>query len=550
MQGKLDYSKKYNVFLSYRRDGGEAMAILLRDRLAEKGYRVFLDVENLNAGTFNDKLLEIIDGCTDFVLVCSAGCLDRCINEGDWVHKEISHAYKAGKNVVPVMLRGFEWPEALPEDIEILRMQNGVSASNSEFFEAVIDRLADKFLQSSPKRMKKLIFKIAKVVSAVIGVLALTVVLAVGIVTLLGQGDNITQILYVRDDKPASKELPSSAGEPNEAYDEQQASTEHDFIPEDTESLLVTVTEQSQEESAPPVTTTAAAVQADSAPAATTTTRPNTTTTTQRAVTTTTPTVTTTTAPPVTTTRPITTTTVPPVTTTTRPVTTTTRPVTTTTRPVTTTTRPVTTTTTRPVTTTTASSPVTTTTASPVTTTTTAPPVTTTAPPVTHNISVSAGTGGSASGGGAFNNGSSVTVIANAEASHNFDGWYSGGAKVSDSLSYTFAATANTALEARFSLKEYTVSFVLGTFGGVINWPGENSRIVRHGEQVGMLPNAWRDDEERIDTFHLPPFYEILYITTYRTEWLAGNTPVNEYTVITSNITFTVYFHGTETRVD
>jgi len=150
MANEVNYSEKYDVFLSYRRDGGETMAILLRDRLTVKGYKVFLDIESLNSGSFNKKLLSVIEGCTDVVVVCSKNSLARCANKGDWVRAEIAHALKNGKNVVPVMLRGFEWPDVLPDEIEALRMQNGVNANSTEYFDAAIDRLASKFLQSTP----------------------------------------------------------------------------------------------------------------------------------------------------------------------------------------------------------------------------------------------------------------------------------------------------------------------------------------------------------------------------------------------------------------
>jgi len=145
-----NHANKYDVFLSYRRDGGETMAILLRDRLSAKGYRVFLDIESLNSGSFNEKLLSVIEECTDIIVVCSKNSLDRCANEGDWVRMEIAHALKHGKNVVPVLLRGFEWPDTLPGDIDALRMQNGINAGSNEYFDAAIDRLAKKFLASVP----------------------------------------------------------------------------------------------------------------------------------------------------------------------------------------------------------------------------------------------------------------------------------------------------------------------------------------------------------------------------------------------------------------
>ena len=52
----------YDVFISYRRDGGGTLAQLIYDRLTERGYRVFLDIESLRSGKFNEKLLEAVNG--------------------------------------------------------------------------------------------------------------------------------------------------------------------------------------------------------------------------------------------------------------------------------------------------------------------------------------------------------------------------------------------------------------------------------------------------------------------------------------------------------
>lgn len=52
---------KHDVFISYRRDGGEYTAKILRDRLSELGYAVFFDVESLRSGDFNTKLYSVIE---------------------------------------------------------------------------------------------------------------------------------------------------------------------------------------------------------------------------------------------------------------------------------------------------------------------------------------------------------------------------------------------------------------------------------------------------------------------------------------------------------
>lgn len=145
---------KYDIFISYRRDGGEYTAKILHEKLMNMGYSVFFDVESLRSGKFNTALLEVIDKCKDFLVVLSPQSLDRCANEEDWVRLEIAHALKKKKNVVPVMLRGFSFPEKLPEDIEPVRFQNGIEAS-TEFFDAFIARLG-KFLLSKPGMVKRI----------------------------------------------------------------------------------------------------------------------------------------------------------------------------------------------------------------------------------------------------------------------------------------------------------------------------------------------------------------------------------------------------------
>ena len=67
-----------------------------------------------------------------------------------------------------------------------------------------------------------------------------------------------------------------------------------------------------------------------------------------------------------------------------------------------------------------------------------------------YSVSVSAEEHGSAIGGGAFDLGDSVTVIATPDSGYMFDGWYSNGTKVSEELSYTFTIAGDTNLVAKF----------------------------------------------------------------------------------------------------
>lgn len=150
----------YDVFISYRRDGGGTLAQLIYDRLTERGYRVFLDIESLRSGKFNEKLLEVISQCRDLVVILPPGALERCREEGDWLYLELSHALGEGKNIVSVMMKGFAWPEDMPAGLEELKHFNGIQDSK-DYFDAVIDKMT-ALLQSRASVSVRLVKKIQK----------------------------------------------------------------------------------------------------------------------------------------------------------------------------------------------------------------------------------------------------------------------------------------------------------------------------------------------------------------------------------------------------
>ena len=157
--------KKYDIFISYRRDTGAETAKHLRDMLTAKGCRVFFDTDSLRSGDFNTELLRVIDECKDFILILMPGSLDRCVNEDDWVRQELAQALASGKNVIPILGAGFSFPEELPEEIDAVRYKNGISA-NVEYFDAVVDKLVG-FLKTNPRRM----FITRRVLPAVLAVI-------------------------------------------------------------------------------------------------------------------------------------------------------------------------------------------------------------------------------------------------------------------------------------------------------------------------------------------------------------------------------------------
>ena len=95
-------TQQYDIFISYRPTGGAQYARILQLRLTQRGYKVFLDYDELTDGVFGDHIKDAIHKAPVFMLVLSAGSMARCVNESDWVRQEIMLALEQGKHIVPV----------------------------------------------------------------------------------------------------------------------------------------------------------------------------------------------------------------------------------------------------------------------------------------------------------------------------------------------------------------------------------------------------------------------------------------------------------------
>ena len=138
---------KYDIFISYHRNSYDT-ANLIATRLRAAGYSVFFDMETLRSGKFNEQLYNAIDSCIDFILVLPPNALDRCVNEDDWVRLEILLAMNAEKNIVPVMLNGFTWPNPMPDKLEELPNYQALTTSSIEYLDLAMERLQNKYLLS------------------------------------------------------------------------------------------------------------------------------------------------------------------------------------------------------------------------------------------------------------------------------------------------------------------------------------------------------------------------------------------------------------------
>ncbi|XP_054289187.1 NAD(+) hydrolase sarm1 isoform X4 [Macrosteles quadrilineatus] len=141
--------KSLDVFVSYRRSNGSQLASLLKVHLQLRGFSVFIDVERLEAGKFDNNLLQSIRQAKHFLLVLTPQALERCIADSeckDWVHREIVAALQSNCNIIPI-IDNFEWPEPehLPEDMRAVCHFNGVRWIH-DYQDACVDKL-ERFMR-------------------------------------------------------------------------------------------------------------------------------------------------------------------------------------------------------------------------------------------------------------------------------------------------------------------------------------------------------------------------------------------------------------------
>ena len=147
----------YDAFISYRRDGGHALAALLKVHL-ERNFNkhVYMDTEELEVGRFDEELLETIGRTPNFILILTKDCLARCAQKHDWLKREIMHALQTGRNVIPVMTDGFAFPgqsevELLPEAMRVLPSLQAVAWSSAHL-ESSVRKTAQYLVPSVPSR--------------------------------------------------------------------------------------------------------------------------------------------------------------------------------------------------------------------------------------------------------------------------------------------------------------------------------------------------------------------------------------------------------------
>ena len=125
---------KFDVFISYRHDGGEYLALLVYQYLTKRGKKVFWDRESLKSGSYEQQIHKVIPECKNVVLILSEHCVERLNKEDDWVKKELLCAYEKEKDVLLIPMENVKIPnkkelEHLPEGLQKLADYHAISVN-------------------------------------------------------------------------------------------------------------------------------------------------------------------------------------------------------------------------------------------------------------------------------------------------------------------------------------------------------------------------------------------------------------------------------------
>jgi hypothetical protein len=126
---------KPSVFISYRRNPSSEFARYIRRELSDAGVSVFLDVENITKGRFENVISDGIEKADSFLLILAPETL-----KSEWVQKEVKLALDLGKNIVPLLMPDFRMEEHVPEEMTALRRLHGIPY-NHHYAEAALDKV-------------------------------------------------------------------------------------------------------------------------------------------------------------------------------------------------------------------------------------------------------------------------------------------------------------------------------------------------------------------------------------------------------------------------
>ncbi|MBI1282504.1 MAG: SUMF1/EgtB/PvdO family nonheme iron enzyme [Anaerolineaceae bacterium] len=139
------------VFISYRRTQSKHLARSIYMDLKANGWDVFFDINSIDSGDFDKIILNQVGARAHFILLISTDSLTRCVNDGDWVLREIQEAVRLGRNIVPIIEEGADFNREvsyLPLDLRAILIKKSALSLPNDYFEAGMDKLRTRFLKT------------------------------------------------------------------------------------------------------------------------------------------------------------------------------------------------------------------------------------------------------------------------------------------------------------------------------------------------------------------------------------------------------------------
>jgi len=142
------------VFISYRRTNYWTALAVYQD-LTAHNFDVFMDIENIRSGDFEEIIFENIEARAHFLVILSPSALERCNEPKDLLRREIEKAFDVERNIVPLMMDCFDFGsptiiQTLTGKLALLSQKNGLRIV-PDFFHEAMDRLCNDYLNVAVK---------------------------------------------------------------------------------------------------------------------------------------------------------------------------------------------------------------------------------------------------------------------------------------------------------------------------------------------------------------------------------------------------------------
>ena len=176
---------KNTIFISYRRtdlngkNSGTDIARTIKQHLEISGYmnQVFFDFCELSDDEFENIILSEIRGCKVFILVLTHDTMHRCVNDDDWVRREILEAVKHNKKIIPIevddLFNGY--PIDMISELDIIKRLQHSKVHMDSSFENDMNAIIETRIAPVTKPRKSKSNKLEHILIASFAIIALVV---------------------------------------------------------------------------------------------------------------------------------------------------------------------------------------------------------------------------------------------------------------------------------------------------------------------------------------------------------------------------------------